>query len=193
MESYSQAHQDLFVLECLNRKRDGFFLDLGCHDPTWISNTYLLERDWGWTGIAIDLESSMISRWSGVRSCRAFAADCTTVDYDTLLGEAGVIHVDYLSLDLDGDATLRTLRALPFGTRTFGVITFEHDLYRFGPEIRDTSRGIFAAHGYHLLCRDVTNCGHRYEDWYVHPDHVNLASVMRFTSEGMDHSDIIKL
>jgi len=40
--NYSQAGQDLFVLMCLDGKENGTFLDLGCHHPSNINNTYLL-------------------------------------------------------------------------------------------------------------------------------------------------------
>jgi len=37
-----------------NEKRNGYFLDIGAHDGIHISNTYLLERRYGWSGICIE-------------------------------------------------------------------------------------------------------------------------------------------
>jgi FkbM family methyltransferase len=50
-ESRAQLLQDLFVLFTLQQKRDGFFVEFGATDGKSISNTYTLEKHYGWTGI----------------------------------------------------------------------------------------------------------------------------------------------
>ena len=47
----SQINQDIFVLYTLNWKRNGFFVEFGATDGMDLSNTYLLEKDFGWRGI----------------------------------------------------------------------------------------------------------------------------------------------
>ena len=54
-KNYSQANQDMFVLMMLDGKRNGTFLEIGAHEPINISNTYLLEKDFDWNGISIDI------------------------------------------------------------------------------------------------------------------------------------------
>jgi FkbM family methyltransferase len=49
--SKAQLHQDLFVLSHLNFKRDGFFVEFGATDGIEYSNTFLLEKKFGWQGI----------------------------------------------------------------------------------------------------------------------------------------------
>lgn len=49
--SRSQLRQDLFVLSHLDFKTDGFFVEFGATDGWSLSNTLLLERDYGWSGI----------------------------------------------------------------------------------------------------------------------------------------------
>ena len=39
MKSYSQYSQDLVVLELLEFKQNGYFLDIGCSHPIKFSNT----------------------------------------------------------------------------------------------------------------------------------------------------------
>jgi FkbM family methyltransferase len=49
--SAAQFRQDLFVLSELNFKREGFFVEFGATDGVTGSNTYMLEKDFGWKGI----------------------------------------------------------------------------------------------------------------------------------------------
>jgi FkbM family methyltransferase len=49
--SKSQLRQDIFVLAYLNFKHDGYFVEFGATDGIINSNTYLLEKKFGWTGI----------------------------------------------------------------------------------------------------------------------------------------------
>ncbi len=49
--SFSQHQQELFVLETLGFKRNGFFLEIGVGPGTTYSNTHLLETYFGWSGI----------------------------------------------------------------------------------------------------------------------------------------------
>jgi FkbM family methyltransferase len=50
-QSRAQFRQDLFVLSELQFKRNGYFADFGASDGVSLSNTHLLEKDFGWTGI----------------------------------------------------------------------------------------------------------------------------------------------
>lgn len=189
MKSFSQAHQDQFVITCLNGKKNGIFLDLGCNDPIEISNTYLLEKEYGWSGLAIDIDENCIKKFKQLRNCSAICLDGTKADYFTLLNN--LRHVDYLSLDLEpADVTLECLKKIPLNKIEFSVVTFEHDEYRFGPQIKIESRSIFLDNGYFLLCKDVKNSGCVYEDWYVHPNHVDVDRLARLSCSGMDHNDI---
>lgn len=48
---HGELRQDLFVLFITDRKRDGWFVEFGAMDGVRASNTLLLERDYGWSGI----------------------------------------------------------------------------------------------------------------------------------------------
>lgn len=52
--SYAQLKQDIKVLEFYKNKRDGYFVDIGANDGIELSNTYLLEKDYGWKGICVE-------------------------------------------------------------------------------------------------------------------------------------------
>ncbi len=49
--SCAQLRQDLWVLHETRRKRNGYFVEFGATDGARLSNTYLLEREFGWRGI----------------------------------------------------------------------------------------------------------------------------------------------
>ena len=51
IKSRSQLHQDLFVLTQTNFTRDGFFVEFGATNGIELSNSFLLEKEFGWKGI----------------------------------------------------------------------------------------------------------------------------------------------
>ena len=53
---YSQAQQDVFILNILKGKQNGYFVELGSNDPIVINNTFLLETHFNWKGIMIEYD-----------------------------------------------------------------------------------------------------------------------------------------
>lgn len=49
--SKAQLLQDIFVLENLNFRQEGFFVEFGAADGIKHSNTYMLEKEFNWKGI----------------------------------------------------------------------------------------------------------------------------------------------
>jgi hypothetical protein len=173
-KSYAQALQDMFVLVALQGKKNGVYLDIGAFDPIFISNTYLLDRAFGWSGIAVDITPDCAGKFQRAgRNCRFIQADATKLDYVTLL--ANYSRIDYLSLDIEPNIhTLECLRALPLDTCRFSVITFETDVYDPQPDseyVRRESRELLKKKGYILVNGNVSNLDdeHPFEDWYLDP------------------------
>lgn len=54
LKSKAQIFQDLFVLYLTNEKRNGFFVDFGATNGMELNNTYLLEKEYEWTGIVAE-------------------------------------------------------------------------------------------------------------------------------------------
>lgn len=52
--SYSQLGQDLNVINFYNKKKNGFFIEVGASDGINLSNTYLLETKYEWKGICCE-------------------------------------------------------------------------------------------------------------------------------------------
>lgn len=51
LKSKAQIFQDLFVLYLTKEKRKGFFVDFGATNGIELNNTYLLEKEYEWSGI----------------------------------------------------------------------------------------------------------------------------------------------
>lgn len=66
--------QDLFVLEQLGGLRGGVFVDVGASDGVTISNTFHLECQHGWTGLAVEPIPSVYEKLSQSRRCRTLNA-----------------------------------------------------------------------------------------------------------------------
>lgn len=173
-ESYSQIGQDLFVKEILQEKKNGLFLDIGAAWPVYLNNTHLLEKNYGWTGVSMDLEAVYQNDWAhSGRKSTFLIQNALTADYESiikgLLKENNADRLDYVSIDLEPPIiTLEALRKLPLNLCRFSVITFEHDMYRTDPghsfdqlyTLRE-SRNLFSENGYKLVFANMQ------EDWWV--------------------------
>ena len=67
-DARAQFFQDLWVLFELEEKRAGFFVEFGASDAELLSNSWLLEQHYGWTGI---LAEPNPAQHSSLRSRRA--------------------------------------------------------------------------------------------------------------------------
>lgn len=183
-KSRSQAGQDVFAYEVLRRSnvRNGTFLDIGANHPEQHNNTFALEQ-MGWSGWLVDNDPALVEL-NATRRSPFTLVDSTKADWLNII-PSDVQVIDYLSLDVDF-ATLDTLRWLPLDRIKFRVITIEHDSYRFGVDIRNKMREILSAAGYCRICTDVCVAvgGKKkkvpFEDWWVHPELVNMGEAVRF-------------
>lgn len=64
----SQYGQDEFVADRLNQ-RGGVFFDIGAYNGVTLSNTYYLETQLGWTGIAVEPSRDAFTRLQAERRC----------------------------------------------------------------------------------------------------------------------------
>ncbi len=68
-KSVSQLGQDLWVLEKAGYKRDGFFVEFGATDGVLLSNTWLLERQFGWKGLCAEPNPKFFEQLKQNRAC----------------------------------------------------------------------------------------------------------------------------
>jgi FkbM family methyltransferase len=60
---FSQFRQDEFLNEVIfNRKRNGFFIDIGAHDGITISNTLYFEKAMEWKGLCIEPNPNVFAK-----------------------------------------------------------------------------------------------------------------------------------
>lgn len=202
MQYNGQASQDKFVLSVLKNKTNGYFIEIGSNDPIHINNTYLLENHYNWKGIMVECDNYWLSSYKEKRPNSIHVIeDATKVDYASLFKNNNVPqYIDYLQIDLEvyNRSTLTTLELFDkyiFDSYKFATITFEHDIYRgdfFNTRL--SSREIFNNRGYILVFSDVKNGNNPYEDWYVHPDLVDMNYINQIKSlESLEHTQIMDI
>lgn len=181
--NYSQLHQDMFVLCVLAGKREGVYMEIGAHEPLFISNTFLLEQHFSWRGIGFELDEEMVKRHQRLRRNPCLHANALAVDYAACMREADLPSViDYLSLDIDPPGnSLAALKRLPHDRYRFRVITFEHDLSMGGERERAESRDFLEKLGYQRLVGDVSWGNHVVEDWWIDPNHTDPEIIRALT------------
>lgn len=193
--NYAEAYQDMFVLLASGAKRNGTYLEIGAGNPTYGNNTWLLESQFGWTGISIDLDKSLVDEWPKHNRAGCIHANALEVDYAALL-EKMPQTIDYLQVDIDpADVSLKALeRVLATSGKTFGVVTFEHDAYcQVTNSIQDKAAALLTGAGYVNIVKNVAPDSWRnYEDWWVHASYISSVSCIAELMHVVDRSDRTK-
>jgi hypothetical protein len=204
MEYYGQAAQDFFVTSILKNKTNGYFLEIGSNHPINGNNTYKMEKELGWKGIMVEYDSSFHSSYIKERpNSIHLIGDARSFDYLEELQKANFPNnMDYLQIDLDVDNrstldVLEKLNSTVFNTYKFATITFEHDIYRGDYfNTRAISRKIFESRGYIRIFPDIAVDYNDlksipFEDWYVHPDIVDIDLINKLIHHTSSHYSII--
>lgn len=175
--NYSQCFQDMFVLSALNGKKKGKYLEIGSADPFFYSNTALLEIDYEWTGISLEINKQEVDKFRKARKNECLHTDALKVNYKELLDNAN-LGTDWDFLQLDCEPPINTyliLLEIPFDKYRFAVITYEHDYYCDETKsYREKSRRYLQTMGYELVVGNISpDDNSPFEDWWVHPDLVD--------------------
>ena len=205
MNTYSQNLQDLFVYSVL-QKNNGYFLEIGSNHPITHNNTYLLENKFKWKGLMIEYDKSFEESYKIERPNSIYEInDARNINYRQIRDNNNFpVNMDYLQIDLDVDnkSTLDTLLLLNntvFDKYKFATVTFEHDIYSGNFfNTQETSRNIFKERGYILVFPNVLvywlNDYKPFEDWYIHPDLVNIEIINKLkTDKSLKYDEIKKI
>jgi len=169
-KNYARHYQDMFVLSALDGRENGTFVEIGSGLPYKANNTALLEDEFGWKGISIDNSERFCQIFSNERKSTIVLADGSQVNYTGLFNQACLEDwIDFLRINAE-QASIETLKRIPFGRFSYGVIQFQHNACWWGPAFREESRKILKQIGYVLMVNDVSmDLNSNYEDWWVHP------------------------
>ena len=183
IKSFSQAGQDKFIQTILKNKKMGKYIEIGAFDPIQISNTYILEKEFKWTGFSLDIEEKYQKKFNKIKKNKCFLADGRKFKYHDEIKRiwGDIKRVDYLQVDCEpAEISYKCLCALPLDKIRFSVITFETDYYASGGNIRKLSREKLLKYGYKLVAADVCNEGNPFEDWYVDPDYIDKSILKKY-------------
>ncbi len=172
--SRSSEFQESFVVSMTEEKKNGFYVELGSGDPYIESNTSMLEKDFRWKGLALEIEKDVAQNYnSSNRINKCINADALKFDYRSYFKENNFPStIDFLQVDIDGHDKgncLLALVALPLLEYRFSVIVIEHDLcqdYKRA-SMRDAQREILSSLNYKLIGQTLS------EDWWIDPNSVN--------------------
>lgn len=132
--------QDKWVIEDVyNGKRQGFFVELGAFNGIDVSNTYVLEKQYGWSGICIEADPDNFARLVKERNCTCVQAcvDGASADVDYLYDRAwgGIVGDD---TDIRPDEAARSIeiarsegRLTTVQTKTLQQILQEYNAPKF--------------------------------------------------------------
>tara|TARA_Y100000004_G_scaffold187170_1_gene239614 strand:+ start:1079 stop:1663 length:585 start_codon:yes stop_codon:yes gene_type:complete len=193
MKSFSQAGQDKFIITMLQNKHHGKYIEIGAFDPIQISNTYLLETEYEWTGFSLDIKEKYVNKFNLSRKNKCVLADGRTFDYHEYIKSlwGDIDRIDYLQVDCEpAENTYKCLCAVPLDKVRFSVITFETDYYACGDNIRKLSREKLNGYGYELVASDVCNENNPFEDWYVDPTCVDASIFQKYICSLKEGKDI---
>jgi hypothetical protein len=176
------TNEEQFIISLLKNKKNGYYVELGAAHYSNGNNTYLLEKDYDWTGVSFEIEDDMRKDFNLNRK-NPCMGDALSFDYTKYFEENNFPkQIDFLQVDIDAGydsygrpignshTTLQGLVAVPLNTYRFTVITFEHDanMYWRNSSIRDAQREILDSFGYSLVRRSI------YEDWWIDPTVLSL-------------------
>lgn len=182
------TQQEAFVIDILKKKKNGHYVELGAAHYSNGNNTYLLEKDYDWTGVSFEIVDSMKEEFNKNRK-NPCMGDALSFNYVKYFEENSFPkQIDYLQLDIDAGynpagrpagnshLTLQGLIALPLNTYRFTIITFEHDtnMYWRNSGMRDAQREILDSFGYAMVHRSY------HEDWWVDPSVLSHAEFREF-------------
>ena len=190
---FSQAGQDLFALQISNFALGGIYMEIGGAHPLQANNTFLMEKDFLWTGSSVEINKDLVRVYNNVRYNQCDQYDATIYDYKSAFKlREFPKQINYLSVDTDpADVTYRSLLRCPFDSYRFSAITYEHDRYVAGDKFMNLSRKFLHSFGYQLVAANVNHSGRDFEDWWVDPNVVSEDTWRPFESVGLEFTEII--
>jgi len=153
MTYYSLGGQDKWVLETLNFKTNGFFVDLGSGNGIKYSNTYTLENEYQWTGICVEVNTDKFNELNQNRTSinidkaiYNYVGICLIGDDGKINDESGTtVHcdtydnilinnpindlIDYVSVNVGGKE-FDVIKSIDFEANQIVLMSIQHNHYK---------------------------------------------------------------
>jgi hypothetical protein len=190
--SGSDALPQDFVLNVLKEKQSGYYVEVGAWHSKQGSTTFILEKDFNWSGVGLEIVKSRVDEYNLNRKNPCILHDGSTFDYKKYFEENNFPkQIDYLQIDVDenpANISLLTLINMPLSTYRFSVIVFEHleemsYKYKF---IKEMSEKILDMYGYIRIFSSGL------DDWWVDPKVVDQAIYKRFFHKQSIRSEFLE-
>jgi len=192
--SQSEKFQDLFV-DYIMKKKSGFFIEFGCCDGLYLSNTFFLEKFRGWNGILIepskiyhsDLKKNRDNCKIDFRCVHSISNDyinffenkfqynkkntsnenyqVLTVSLNDIFIENKLISVDFLSIDTDG-SEYEILSNFNFNKFKVNIFIVEHNY----SSSRSKILNLMKKNNYVNIFNDIS----AHDDWFVRNEFLPL-------------------
>jgi hypothetical protein len=131
IESLSIEHENAtlmnaFALRFSGDKDNGTYVEIGSSHWLRGNNTYMLEKEFGWTGVGIDIKSHYVDEYNKNRSNPCVQADAKSFNWDKYFEKNNFPNqIDYLSIDVDNGNYLSLLN-MPLSRYRFTTIIIEN-------------------------------------------------------------------
>ena len=102
-KSKSQLRQDLFVLSHLGFKKNGFFVEFGATNGLDLSNSHLMEKEFGWNGILAEPAICWHKELKNNRTCN-IETDCVWKDSKSVLMFNQVDEAEFSTINIFSDS-----------------------------------------------------------------------------------------
>jgi len=170
--SNSQAGQESFVLNATNFKKNGFYVEIGAFHSKILSNTYILESGYEYSGVSFEISKDASEEFKENRVNPVFNVDALECDFNQILNSVCAPKViDYLQVDIEpARNTFKALRSILGTDYLFRLITFEHDLYHSSKNwiYKHRAYRILKKKGFQRVASNVCDGSLPFEDWYIH-------------------------
>jgi FkbM family methyltransferase len=128
--SRSQLGQDIFILLELGFKADGFFVEFGATDGILLSNTFLLEKEFGWTGVLAEPGKRWHRDLQKNRSCH-IESKCVWRNSQSVLTFNETREGEYSTIDSFGSSDSHTRERAKGKKYTVTTISLEDLLQKY--------------------------------------------------------------
>jgi hypothetical protein len=129
-ESLQVNHEDAtqsnsFALRLSGDKVGGVYVEVGSSHYRKQNQTYFLEKEFGWSGVGIEIKKEFVDEYNKERANPCILGDATSFNWDKYFEDNNFPkQIDYLCIDTDG-SNLRSLINIPFSRYRFNTIVVE--------------------------------------------------------------------